>query len=46
MIDNGKTKIKNYIYMINLAVAARRSLDIYLHQKNCELYEKSVKLFS
>ena len=46
MIDDGKMKIKNYIYMINLALAAGRSLDIYLHQKNCELYEKSVKSFS
>ena len=46
MTDDEKTKIKNYIYMINLAAVAKRSLDIYLHQKNCELYEKSVKLFS
>ena len=45
MTDDEKTKIKNYIYIINLAVAARRSLDIYLYQKNCELYEKSIKSF-
>ena len=46
MTDDEKTRIKNYIHMINLVVAAGRSLDIYLHQKNCELYEKSVKSFS
>ena len=46
MTDDEKTKIKSYIYMINLAAAAERSLDICLHQKNCELYEKSVKSFS
>ena len=44
--DNEKARIKSYIHMINLAVAARRPLNIYLHQKSCELYEKSVKSFS
>ena len=46
MTDDEETRIKNYIYMINLAAAAERSLDICLHQKNCELYEKSIKSFS
>ena len=46
MTDGEETEIKNYIHMINLAAAAGRSLDICLHQKNCELYEKSVKSFS
>ena len=46
MTDDEKTKIKNYIHMNNLAVAEERSLDICLHQKSCELYEKSVKSFS
>ena len=46
MIDDEKAKIKSYIYMINLAVVAERSLDICLHQKSCELYEKSIKSFS
>ena len=45
MTDDEKTKIKNYIYMINFAVVAKRSLDICLYQKNCELYEKLIKLF-
>ena len=31
--------------MINLAAVAERSLNICLHQKNCELYKKSVKSF-
>ena len=46
MTDDRKTRIKNYIHMINLVAAARRLLDICLHQKSCELYEKSVKSFS
>ena len=46
MIDEKKTKIKNYIYIINLAVVTKRSLNIYLDQKNCELYKKLIKLFS
>ena len=46
MTDDKKTRIKNYINMINLAAAAKRSLDICLYQKSCELYEKSVKSFS
>ena len=46
MTDDEKTEIKNYIHMINLAAAAGRSLDICLHQKNCGLYEKSIKSFS
>ena len=46
MTDSEKTKIKNYIHIINLAAAAERSLDICLYQKNCELYEKSIKSFS
>ena len=45
MTDDEKTEIKNYIHMINLAVIAKRSLDICLHQKSCELYKKSVKSF-
>ena len=31
MTDDEKTEIKSYIYMINLAVVAGRSLDICLH---------------
>ena len=46
MIDDEKTKIKNYIYMINLAVIAKRSLDVCSYQKDYELYEKSVKSLS
>ena len=46
MIDGGKTEIKSYIHIINLAAVAGRSLDICLHQKSCELYKKSVKSFS
>ena len=46
MTDDEKMRIKNYIHIINLAVAAERSLNICLHQKNCELYEKSVKSLS
>ena len=45
MTDDKEIKIKSYIHMINLAAVAERSLDIYLHQKSCELYEKSVKSF-
>ena len=46
MTDDEKARIKNYIYMINLAVVAKYPLDICLHQKNCGLYEKSIKSFS
>ena len=46
IIDDEKTKIKNYIYIINFVVVAKRSLDIYLHQKSYKLYKKSVKSFS
>ena len=43
MTYNEKTKLKNYIHMINLAVVAERSLDVYSLRENCELYEKSIK---
>ena len=46
MIDDEETKVKNHIYIINLIAAVKRSLDVCLYQKNCELYEKSVKLLS
>ena len=46
MTDNKETEIKNYIYIINLAVNVKRSLNVCLHQMNCKLYEKLVKLFS
>ena len=31
MIDDGKIKIKNYIYIINLAIVAKRLFDVYLY---------------
>ena len=45
MTDDERTKIKNYISMINLAVVVERSLDICLYRKNRELNEKLIKLF-
>ena len=39
-------KIKNYIHRINFVVVVWRSLNVYLYYKNCELYKKSIKLYS
>ena len=46
MTDHKEIEIKNYIYIINFAIVAKRLFDICLYRKNCELNEKSVKLFS
>ena len=46
MTDDEKTKIKNYIHIINLVVVAEYLLNVYLHLKNCEKCENLVKLFS